>query len=73
MPFLCPGDHPDPGIELESPAWAGGFFTTEPPGNPMCGRSGILNAFQLTIVSMSDEFMGHNPHHKSGRIHTELM
>ena len=29
--FLTPGDFPDPGIELRSPAWAGGFFTTKPP------------------------------------------
>ena len=27
-------DLPDPGIEPESPALAGGFFTTEPPGKP---------------------------------------
>ena len=26
--FLSPGDLPDPGIELASPALAGGFFTT---------------------------------------------
>ena len=26
--FLSPGDLPDPGIELGSPALAGGFFTT---------------------------------------------
>ena len=25
---------PDPGIELGPPALAGGFFTTEPPGEP---------------------------------------
>ena len=30
IPF--PGDLPDPGIEPKSPALAGGFFTTEPPG-----------------------------------------
>ena len=33
-----PGDLPDPGIELTSlvsPALAGGFFTTEPPGKPI--------------------------------------
>ena len=33
--FLSPGDLPNPGIaptSLASPAWAGGFFTTEPPG-----------------------------------------
>ena len=31
--ILCiPGDLPDPGIEPASPALAGGFFTTKPPG-----------------------------------------
>ena len=31
MLFPPPGDLPDPGIELEFPALAGRFFTTEPP------------------------------------------
>ena len=31
--FPPPGDLPDPGIESVSPALAGDFFTTEPPGN----------------------------------------
>ena len=30
LPFPSPGDLPDPGIKLASPALAGGFFTTEP-------------------------------------------
>ena len=37
LPFPPPGDLPDPGIEPvspASPALAGRFFTTEPPGNP---------------------------------------
>ena len=34
FPFPSPGDLPDPGIETESPALAGGFFTTEPSGKP---------------------------------------
>ena len=34
LPFLAPGDLPDPGIKPISPALAGGFFTTEPPGKP---------------------------------------
>ena len=29
-------DLPNPGIKPESPALAGGFFTTEPPGKPKC-------------------------------------
>ena len=28
-------DLPDPGIDLASPALAGRFFTTEPPGKPL--------------------------------------
>ena len=37
LPFVTPGDLPDPGIEPaspESPALAGGFFTTKLPGKP---------------------------------------
>ena len=37
LPFHALGDLLDPGIEpvsLESPAFAGGFFTTMPPGKP---------------------------------------
>ena len=33
LPFRSPGDLPDPGIKLTSPALASGFFITEPPGN----------------------------------------
>ena len=37
LPFPPPGDLPDPGMELESPATlalVGALFTTEPPGKP---------------------------------------
>ena len=37
LPFPTPGDLLNPGFEsmsLASPALAGGFFTTEPPGKP---------------------------------------
>ena len=34
LPFSSPGDFPNLGIEPVSPALAGGFFTTEPPGKP---------------------------------------
>ena len=53
LPFPTPGDLPDPEIEpasLVSPALAGGFFTTEPPGSsgtkeakqPLCDVSTYL-------------------------------
>ena len=32
LPFPSVGDLCEPGIEPESPALAGGFLTTEPPG-----------------------------------------
>ena len=34
LPFPPPGDLPDPGMEPESPALAGRFFTTASPGKP---------------------------------------
>ena len=33
LPFPLPGDLSNPGIEAETPALAGRFFTTEQPGN----------------------------------------
>ena len=41
LPFPSPGDLPDPGIELGSPALAGRFFTTEPPGKPEISLLGV--------------------------------
>ena len=35
LQFPSPGDLPDPGTELASPALTGRFFTTEPPGKPL--------------------------------------
>ena len=34
LPFPSPGDFPDPEMESKSPALAGEFFNTEPPGKP---------------------------------------
>ena len=44
LPFPSPGDFPDPGIKLKSPALAGGFFTAEPLGKP---TSRILPGYLL--------------------------
>ena len=46
LPFPPPGDLPSPGIKPESlvsPAFAGGFFTTAPPGNPNQNIPGLKN------------------------------
>ena len=44
MPFPSPGDLPDPEIKPTSPALAGGFFTTEPPGKPLGFLGQVTNA-----------------------------
>ena len=49
-----PGDLPESGMEPESPALAGGFFKTEPPGKPSIAleeESNILD-FVLRIQSL---------------------
>ena len=38
LPFLSPGDPPDPAIRPGSPASAGRFFTPEPPGSLCRGK-----------------------------------
>ena len=38
LPFPSLGDLPNPGIKPTSPALAGKFLTTEPPGKPMSGH-----------------------------------
>ena len=35
LPFSSPRDHPDSGIKPAFSAIEGGFFTTEPPGQPI--------------------------------------
>ena len=48
MPFFTPGDLPNPGTETTSPAspaLAGGFFTTRPPGKPPVMMNGEFILF----------------------------
>ena len=59
LPFPTPGDLPDPGIQpasLVSPALAGGFFTTAPPGKPkmhsilcLLGEKYVLVTYQQLL------------------------
>ena len=43
LPFLSPGDLPDPETEPRSPVLAGRFFTTEPPGKPYLTCVNVFN------------------------------
>ena len=47
FPFPSPGALLGPGIEATSPALAGGFFTTKPPGKPLDGLVKIFSSFLL--------------------------
>ena len=46
--FPSPGDLPNPGIKPTSPALAGRFFTTEPPGKPIHFSKCCLNALYIS-------------------------
>ena len=64
LPFLTPGDLPDPGIEPtspEAPALVGGFFTTAPPGEPKC--TWLLNALYFDINDNSYDYIPLNSVH----------
>ena len=39
LPFPSPGDLPDPGIQLRSPALQADALLPEPPGKPFLGNS----------------------------------
>ena len=56
LPFPPPRDLPDPRIKPEShesPALAGGFFTTEPPEKPPSKLISVLNMISLLTLSHS--------------------
>ena len=48
LPFSLPKVPPDPGIKPTSPALAGGFFTTEPPGKPCSSQVSTDNEAKWT-------------------------
>ena len=52
LPCPSPGDLPDTGIEPLSPALAGGFFTTEPPGKPMANQRLLSTSTLRRVVPL---------------------
>jgi len=58
LPFLPPGDLSDPEIEStspESPALAGGFFTTAPSGKPVKGDRELFNRSTMITTKSTDQ------------------
>ena len=55
LPFPTPGDLPHPWVKSEcpaSPAVAGGFFTTEPPGKPSCSVLLYFSRYYIVRLKM---------------------
>ena len=50
LPFSSPGDLPNLGIEPRSPALAGRFFTTEPPGKSMSYMKNYKFVLEICII-----------------------
>ena len=59
LSFPTPGDLPEPGIKLTSPALAGGFFTTEPPGKPIinCVYYNVRHSL-YSVGNLTQKLMG---------------
>ena len=58
LPFLSPGDLPDPGIEPWSPELQADSFPSEPPGKP----HHLLNFTQLSsLIVMAQRSGYHKP------------
>ena len=55
LPLPSPGDLPDPGIELRSPALQADYLSSEPPGKPGRGKGGFYSLF-LKILYISKRF-----------------
>ena len=63
--FPSPEDLPNPGIEPPSPALAGRFFTTEPPGNPNNYNHDISNINIICVQVISIKSGGENEQYRS--------
>ena len=54
-----PGDLPNPGIKPTSPALAGRFSTTEPPGKPLYGLLLLLSRFSRVRLCATPKAAAH--------------
>ena len=75
LPFPSPGDLPDPGIEPASPAFAGRFFTTEPPGkaNKFGRNTQNTHSHQLSTNYLYAAGVQATPNHISNYEYTLVM
>ena len=72
LPFLSSGDLPNPGNKPVSPALAGRFFTTEPPGKPIIplrrsSKSKTLSILLLCFTWHASHTHQYRPGHGAGK------
>ena len=60
MPFLPPSDLPNPGIKPPSPALAGRFLPTEPPGKPVIRAEGGVWPLCTFLAHLAGVFSFHS-------------
>jgi len=53
LPFHCPGDLPDPGIEPGSPALPAVSLPSEPPGKPIVHKTQLEKQYSCQIIYFS--------------------
>ena len=59
MSFSSPGDLPNPGAEPESPALAGGFFTSGPPGKLFQQQQASYHYYYQKSLRVTANAVGH--------------
>ena len=61
LPYSIPGDLPNLGIEAESPALAGGFFTNDLPGKPENSQTILkrmgMHVFQYNLIDKKQHWI----------------
>ena len=73
QPFPSRGDLSDPAIKPASPALAGGFFTTEPLGNPCDDITIFYFHHELTFTTLSNQSCTFQNIYSSMRIIIEVL
>ena len=61
LPFLSPGDLPNPGIETRSPAFQADALTSEPPGKPTRHSIGHLLVLPCPVIKVNGNLQTTNP------------
>ena len=71
LPFLSPGDLPDPGIKPRFPALQADSLLSEPPGKPSFPHT-LIKSMGKTLINVSGHRVGHDLVTEHAHTHTHL-